>query len=239
MDNKKNIPIISQLKSLFTKVPSPETENEPNELPPAIASSLNQAIKKLPCHPKYITILQSTLDEALSQWQENPEANELVILSSSIEPLPQILQTSLTDWNHQNLNQIKLLSWSNRPKNFSRIVPQLQKKLELSEKLDIDHNSGNFQELVVIPCLEFCFLRHIHGLDGIEFLRSRIFKDHSRFWLIGCNTLTWQYLDHIYSINSYFEKTLVLPNLEGAELYGAKMNNCVLKTIVYKALNHR
>lgn len=218
MDNHKKLPIISQLKSLFKKVPSPETEKEPDEPPTAIISSLNQEIKALPCHPKYITILQSTLNDALSQWQENPEANELVILSSSIEPLSQIIQTALANWSHQNIGQIKLLSWSNRPTDSSKIVPKLQKDLGLSAKLDIDNNSGKFQELIVIPCLEFCCLRQIHGLDGIEFLRNRIFQDHSRFWLIACNSLTWQYLDQIYKINSYFEKTLFLPTLTGAEI---------------------
>ncbi len=218
MENQNNLSIISQLKSLFTKVPLPETENEQNELPVPIVSSLNQAIKNLPCHPKYTTILQSTLNESLSQWQEDPEGNELVILSSSVEPLSQIIQTALADWSHQNLSQIKLLSWSNRPQDFFKIVPKLREELGLSENLDIDNNLEKSQELVVIPCLEFCFLRHIHGLDGIEFLRNRIFQDHSRFWVIGCNTLTWQYLDQIYHINSYFEKKLYLPTLEGAEI---------------------
>ncbi|MGB3509762.1 MAG: hypothetical protein WBA93_11055 [Microcoleaceae cyanobacterium] len=218
MDNNKIISIISQFKSLFRKVPSPETENEENELPTEIASSLKKAIKNLPCHPKYITTIQSTLKEALSEWQENPEGNELVILSNYVEPLSEIIQIALADWSYENVEQTKLLSWSNRPTDCLKIIPQLQKELELSANLNIDNNPGNFHELVVIPCLEFCFLRHIQGLDGIEFLRNRIFQDRSRFWLIGCNTLTWQYLDQIYKINSYFEKTLSLPNVEGAEL---------------------
>ncbi|MGK7922179.1 MAG: hypothetical protein AB4080_19450 [Trichodesmium sp.] len=210
--------IIEQFKSLFTKVPSPEINNQHNELPQNIISTLNQEIQGLPCHSKYIEILQSTLEESLSKWQENPEANELVILSSSIEPLPQIIQTALTDWNYENLSKIKVLSWSNRPQNYCKIVPKLQKDLGLPAQLDFDNNSGKFQELIIIPCFEFCFLREIHGLDGIEFLRNRIFQDHSRFWLIGCNSLTWQYLDHVYQIKSYFEKTLSLPTLTGEEI---------------------
>ncbi|NET29418.1 hypothetical protein [Okeania sp. SIO1I7] len=210
--------IFDRLKSLFIKVPFQETENELDELPKNVIYGLNQQIQALPCHPKYVKILQSTLEEALCQWQENPEANELVILSSSIEPLSQIIQTALVNWSHENIRDIKLLSWSNRPKYFLKIVSKLQNDLGLSAKLDVDCNSGKFQELIVIPCLEFCFLRHIHGLDGIEFLRNRIFQDHSRFWLIGCNSLTWQYLDYIYNINSYFEKTLLLPTITGEEL---------------------
>lgn len=207
-----------QLKSLFIKAPFQETENELDELPTNFISSLNQQIQALSCDPKYIKILQSTLEEALCQWQDNPEANELVILSSSIEPLSQIIQTALVNWSDERIGNIKLLSWSNRPQDFLNIVSKLQNDLGLSAKLDVDNNSGKFQELVVIPCLEFCFLRQIHGLDGIEFLRNRIFQDHSRFWLIGCNSLTWQYLDYIYNINSYFEKTLLLPTMTGEEL---------------------
>ncbi|NET44251.1 hypothetical protein [Okeania sp. SIO2B3] len=210
--------IFDRLKSLFIKVPFQETENELDELPKNVISGLNQQIHALPCHPKYVKILQSTLEEALCQWQDHPEANELVILSSSIEPLSQIIQTALVNWSYENIRDIKLLSWSNRPKDFLKIVSKLQNDLGLSAKLDVDCNSGKFQELIVIPCLEFCFLRHIHGLDGIEFLRNRIFQDHSRFWLIGCNSLTWQYLDYIYNINSYFEKTLLLPTMTGEEL---------------------
>ncbi len=207
-----------KLKSLFIKTPSPETENELDELPKNITSSLNQQIQALPSHPKYLEIVQSTLEGALFQWQNNPETNELVILSSSIEPLSQIIQSALANWNYEGIEDIKLLSWSNRPKDSWNIVPNLQKDLSLSAKLDVDNNSGKFKELVVIPCLEFCFLRQIHGLDGIEFLRNRIFQDHSRFWLIGCNSLTWQYLDHVYNIQSYFEKTLSLPTLTGEEI---------------------
>lgn len=212
------MPNFYQLKSLFIKVPFQETDNELDELPKNVISSLNQQIQALPCHPKYIKILQSTLEEALYQWQENPEANELVILSSAIEPLSQIIQTALVNWSNENIRNIKLLSWSNRPKDFLKIVSKLQNDLGLSAKLDADCNSGKFQELVVIPCLEFCFLRHIHGLDGIEFLRNRIFQDHSRFWLIGCNSSTWQYLDYIYNIDSYFKKTLLLPTMTGEEV---------------------
>lgn len=207
-----------QLKSLFIKAPSPETENELDELPNNITYSLNQEIQALPCHPKYLEIVQSTLEKALFQWQKNPETNELVILSSSIEPLSQIIQSGLANWNYENIENIKLLSWSNRPKDSWNIVPNLQQDLGLSAKLDVENNSGKFQELVVIPCLEFCFLRQINGLDGIEFLRNRIFKDHSRFWLIGCNSLTWQYLDHVYNIKSYFDKTQSLPTLTGEEI---------------------
>ncbi|MDJ0518475.1 MAG: hypothetical protein QNJ74_20200 [Trichodesmium sp. MO_231.B1] len=207
-----------KLKSLFIKTPSQETENELDELPKNITSSLNQQIQALPSHPKYLEIVQSTLEGALFQWQNNPEKNELVILSSSTEPLSQIIELALANWNHENIEDIKLLSWSNRPKDSWNIVPNLQKDLGLSAKLDVDNNSGKFKELVVIPCLEFCFLRQIHGLDGIEFLRNRIFQDHSRFWLIGCNSLTWQYLDHVYNIKSYFEKTPSLPTLTGEEI---------------------
>ncbi len=207
-----------KLKSLFIKTPSPETENELDELPKNITSSLNQQIQALPSHPKYLEIVQSTLEGALFQWQNNPETNELVILSSSIEPLSQIIQSALANWNYEGIEDIKLLSWSNRPKDSWNIVPNLQKDLGLSAKLDVDNNSGKFKELVVIPCLEFCFLRQIHGLNGIEFLRNRIFQDHSRFWLIGCNSLTWQYLDHVYNIKSYFENTLPLPTLTGEEI---------------------
>ena len=207
-----------KLKSLFIKTPSQETENELDELPKNITSSLNQQIQALPSHPKYLEIVQSTLEGALFQWQNNPEKNELVILSSSTEPLSQIIELALANWNHENIEDIKLLSWSNRPKDSWNIVPNLQKDLGLSAKLDVDNNSGKFKELVVIPCLEFCFLRQIHGLNGIEFLRNRIFQDHSRFWLIGCNSLTWQYLDHVYNIKSYFDKTQSLPTLTGEEI---------------------
>lgn len=100
-----------QLKSLFIKAPSPETENELDELPNNITYSLNQEIQALPCHPKYLEIVQSTLEKALFQWQKNPETNELVILSSSIEPLSQIIQSGLANWNYENIENIKLLSW--------------------------------------------------------------------------------------------------------------------------------
>ncbi|NJL86917.1 MAG: hypothetical protein HC886_14640 [Leptolyngbyaceae cyanobacterium SM1_1_3] len=45
-----------------------------------------------------------------------------------------------------------------------------------------------------------------------------ITADLSRFWLIGCNSWAWKYLNIVCQIEAYLEQTAHLPRLEGEQL---------------------
>ena len=203
-----------QLKTLFSKVPLPETNTEKNNLPPVVVSSLTKAIQNLPVASQHTKELQSNLEQALKVWEEdNDAANELVILSSPVEPLSKILRETFKNWQPPEGWNLKLLSRSTRPDNCLNISQIL--KTDLGIDPEPNQNSESLKQLIVIPSLELYFLRQIYGLDAIEYLRELIFKDTSHFWLIGCNNLAWEYLDYVYKISAYFEKTISLPALDG------------------------
>ncbi|MDY6804836.1 MAG: hypothetical protein SXA11_13650 [Cyanobacteriota bacterium] len=206
-------------KNLFAKVPLQEEDREHKELPPEMVSSLTQAIENLPVPSEYTKPLQSSLEEALTAWQEEEDAsNELIILSNPVEPLLKIIQETINNWQPPDEWKIKSLSFSTRPDNFSNISEILESDLGLDAEPDFKEKSSKLKQLIVIPSLEFCFLRQIYGLDGIEYLKELIFKDNSHFWVIGCNNLAWEYLDYVDKITAYFEHTITLPQLEGSQL---------------------
>jgi len=210
-----------QLKSLFSKVPLPENNTDNNNLPPVVVSSLTKAVQNLPVVSEQIKELQSSLEQALNAWEEDKDAaNELVILSSPVEPLSKIIRETFKNWQPPEGWNVKLLSRSTRPDNCLNISQIL--KTDLGIEPEPNQNSTSdpayLKQLIVIPSLELYFLRQIYGLDAIEYLRELIFKDTSHFWLIGCNNLAWEYLDYVYKISAYFEKTINLPTLESPAL---------------------
>ncbi len=66
---------------------------------------------------------------------------------------------------------------------------------------------------MLVPLLDWCFLRCVDGFDGIEWLQTTVLGDRARFWVLGCNTWAWQYLDQVCQISAYFQQQFVLPPL--------------------------
>jgi hypothetical protein len=67
--------------------------------------------------------------------------------------------------------------------------------------------------VVLVPLLDWCFLRCVDGFDGIEQLQNKILGDRTRFWILGCNTWAWQYLDQVCQVSAYLQQKFVLPPL--------------------------
>lgn len=49
-------------------------------------------------------------------------------------------------------------------------------------------------------------------------LKETILSDRSRFWLIACNQVAWDYLDCVCQLSAYCGETFVLPTLDGEQL---------------------
>lgn len=88
---------------------------------------------------------------------------------------------------------------------------------EVDEALDADDLKTR-RFLVIIPSLEQCFLRCIDGWDGIEYLRDTIIPSRACFWVIGCNTWAWQFLDVVCQTSAYFNRVQQLPPLDGEDI---------------------
>lgn len=202
------------------------TNGENNKLPAKIASELNQTVARLPSYPPYLDAVQTALQSALQKWRDDMDApNSLVILGSPVLPLSEILDDAIAHWQQKEIVEVRSLQLSAGPHDFKQIQNslehQLPKSAETSEVGDVTDSHEvleSRQILMVIPRLDWCFLRCIDGLDPIEYLRNLVFKNASVFWLIGCNHWAWRYLDFIFQVSAYFGQTISLPDAKGDEL---------------------
>ncbi|WP_228014887.1 hypothetical protein [Synechocystis salina] len=152
-----------------------------------------------------------------------------MILANPVEPIAKILQDSLQSWeNDLEVTVVKPLGDFRRPPNPLTITGQLRRSLEVQGDIEFDGQGVELNQdvacleqrttVVVIPSLEQCFLRCISGWDGIGFLREITVHNPQYFWLIGCNSWAWDFLDFVGQISAYFDDVRPLPTLTGEML---------------------
>lgn len=196
-------------------------------LPPAIAEPLNAELLALPMPESFRTQVTDQLRESLKRWRANPDSsNCLVMLGHPVEPLALWLKEVATHLDEANLQIMQLQQeWSARPHNYSEIksllaeeFKQRTQQMESESRSDGRSPQENPLSLVVIPSLDWCFLRCLDGLTAIEYLRSVVLNDRSRFWLMACNHWGWEYLDQVCQLSAYFGQTVSLPDLNALQL---------------------
>lgn len=198
-------------------------------LPDTLGSQLMQQIQTLPSPQPYQTFVQQEIAAAVETWQQNLDApNILVFLGSPVEPIAKILNDSLEHWQDPPLPVTIPLPCRNRPSDPMLLTQQLQQTLEPYAEIDtattneadapviaeLDHRTN----LMVVPCLDQCFLRCIGGWEGIEYFRHIAINHRSCFWVIGCSHWAWDFLDFVCQISAYFSEVKALPELDGAML---------------------
>lgn len=193
--------------------------NEPNSV--SISQQIKTEVVNLETNQEIQDTISQAITEALINWGQQPEGNNsLVVLAPPVSPLTSILKDSLTDKEEHSLLQVQSLAWQTRLHNYPQIKTELLetvKQPEDKEKSDREVAIEN-RKVIVIPRLEWCFLRCIGGLEAIETLRDLVASDSSYFWLIGCNSWAWQYLENIYQISAYLNETVSLPTLDGTQI---------------------
>ena len=190
-----------------------ETVKNKEQIAPSVAEYLDESILELPTHPKYLEEIKSAFKEAFNKWKRCPDIapRSLVISSSPIAPLTRIIDESLTSCKYDRLLEVPYSQWQAKQHDFNLIKEQL-----IAEVKKIKAKSE--RQVFVIPRLEWIFLRSIEGLEIIEFLPELVYENDSIFWLIGCNSWTWEYLNCIYGVGAYLGKTFCLSPLNGDEL---------------------
>ena len=196
-----------------------EPERTLIELPPEIRQKLVNKTENLPSSTGDRQAITEKLNEMFELWRDNPENanNSLVVLSSPVAAVSRILTETLEDWAEQKQIPIKLLPLKARPEMADTIKTKLKQYLE--EEFVEDAIGTHQPEVVVIPNLSWCFLRSWQGLEGIEYLQSRLcdgFKD--RFWIIGGGQVGWEYLNSVSNIEAYCTEVLTLPALTAEQL---------------------
>ncbi|MEL6439236.1 MAG: hypothetical protein AAFQ80_08305 [Cyanobacteria bacterium J06621_8] len=187
----------------------------------AISSQIKTKIANLETNDILQDSISQTIKDALLTWQSHREGNNsLVILANPVSPLTRILSDSLTDKLNNTLLDVESLSWQARLHNYSKIKTELLETVKPREKNNIaaDHSSFENQNIIIIPRLEWCFLRCIGGLEAIYTLRDLVVNHPERFWLIGCNNWAWQYLENIFQISAYLNQSIDLPLLSDTQL---------------------
>ena len=184
------------------------------ELPADSAQQLVQLVKELPSHPCDQEAILQSLRPAIARWKDSPNAtnNSLTVLSSPVSAVARILAESLEDWSTQNALVMELLDWTSRPTN----PEQIQQKMRTALKRNGEET--DCQQVVVIPNLNWCFLRSAEGLDGIDYLRDNLLSDFSRFWIVGSGQIAWQYLDSVLKLQAHCGEVIKLPQLSGEQL---------------------
>ena len=199
-------------KIVSTDLTNSASENE-SELTAVEVNKVKQQIASLTTHPTQKLAIADAFQQALAQWQQQPEGNNsLVVLSSPVSPLTKVISESLTSLEANDLIETKFLSWQARLHDYRQIKSQLLSSIETSA-IEAKTTSDSYK-LIIISRLEWFFLRCIGGLETIETLRDLVASDSSCFWLIGCNSWAWQYLNKIHQINAYLTNTILLPPLQ-------------------------
>jgi hypothetical protein len=224
------------LETWFSQAKQTDGEEQLQRPPAAVTALINQALQTLPHPETQITTIQTLAQEAIVTWQTQQEAeNSLVILSSPVQPIETILREALGGWSPAS-NQPVTLKWpfkkDYRCRDALAIPALLHNRLDpvKAEAEEIQHDQDSEalegindrlddrQTVVVIPALEFNFLRCIQGWEGVEYLQNLITQDRSRFWILGCNTWGWTFLDRVCRVGAYLEQVKTLPPMTDEDL---------------------
>ena len=196
-----------------------EPERSLIELPTEIREKLVNAIENLPSNPADREAVASSLNETFDRWVANPNNtnNSVVILSSPVTAVLRILSEILAEWAQQKQVSIRLLPLDARPVEIESIKSKLEDYIERHS--GIVNSEKQQLEVLVIPNLNWCFLRSLEGLEGIEYLQSILGNSSkNRFWVIGAGQIGWAYLNLIYRIEAYCGQVLTLPSIEPEKL---------------------
>ena len=200
-----------------------ETTQEPErtliQLPQDVRNRLIELIEALPSNPGEQAAIASKLDEVFERWQSDPENanNSLVILSSPVTAVSRILTDTLDEWAESKQISVRPLPLKARPGVADGIKSKLKHYLE--KEFVEDNVASKRPEVVVIPNLSWCFLRSLEGLNGIEYLQSRLCEGFSdRFWIIGSGQVGWEYLNSVCNLEAYSGDAFALPALDAEQL---------------------
>ena len=216
--------LVNSRRFLFERYTKDSTETQEPErnliqLPPEVRQKLVDRVANLPINPGDREAISTKLDEVYQAWDANPINNNcsLVVLSSPATSVSRILTETLASWAEQKQISLRPLPLEARPEIADTIKSKLQHYLE--EEFAEAETDNQRSEVVIIPNLSWCFLRSWQGLEGIDYLQSRLhdgFPD--RFWVIGAGQVSWEYLNSVSNIEAYCKEVFTLPVLTAEQL---------------------
>lgn len=219
--------LINRVQEWFSQAQQKATDagEVVRDIPEVTYKHLEQQVTDLPLPTPYRKWIQTTCSEAIAAWQTSrAEENSLVILAEPVLPLQSALNEITATLDVDDIDiQRPFLNYQRSPeplkvmKQVAQALAPFSPPAEDREGAVLDKATG-CRQVVVIPALEQCFLRCIHGWTSIEDLQKRIVQDRSRFWIIGCSTWAWAFLDRVCHIGAYLEQSQRFPKLSPKDL---------------------
>ncbi len=201
----------------------------PHELSETIKQQIQKKIDDLGYNPTEEQAIIETLDNAFNRWLDDSEneSNSVVILSSPVMAISPLISETIKKWSLQKQIVVKVLPLTGRPTNMNKLISILEDFLQNQQANEAKEE--DILEILVIPNLDFCFLRSVEGLDAIEYLQSLFCEDSKhRFWVIGANQISWQYLNSVGNISAFCGEVFVLPQITSEQLQ--KWLNPIIKS---------
>lgn len=173
------------------------------KLPSSYQQHLRQCLAELPIPEKIETTIKNGLSDAIASWEHNNSTqNSLVFIGSPVEPLEDYLETLVKP------DCDRVFSFP------SNTTPQ-QRKTQLNQALQEIPPEA---QTILIPNLAKGFLRCIRGLDAITTLQTAILENRDRFWIIGCPSWAWEFLQTTHQIKANLSQEIYLPSLDATDL---------------------
>ncbi len=210
-------PLRTGLNLWVARTSSQLGEDPLQPLPADRALALRRRIEALPPPAPLITFLREELTAAVEAWRCDPREapNVLIVLSRPVQPVAPLIGALMAGWTAAAPPARALLPCRHRPADPEALPLMLEGALE--DSLPQEDSSGH-TALLTLAGLDQCFLRCIGGWGGIERLRQVILERPDLFWLLGCNSWAWTFLDQVCQISSYLPSARFLPALGGSEL---------------------
>lgn len=194
------------------------SEEEQLPLSPDLYQRLSDRLTELPPPRVYRQTLHDRIAEALKQWQTGQRSlNGLAILGRPPQQLAAIVNDAIAHWPDSEDFEIQCFPSQTSRNTIEEVRQQLRETFG---------GESDRPTIAVIPDLGLCFLRCVEGLDAIDELQAWVSGDRpcpelsrrERFWIVGCNTWAWEYLDRVCQLSVSFEEKLKLPALQPTDL---------------------
>lgn len=172
-------------------------QRDRNQIPLSVEKQLRARIAALAMPEPEVSQILQRFKKGMKEWRMNPNVmNHTFVL---LYRPSAIASSEVIELLFEQVKEAKLpfhkLDWAERPEQVTTLVEKLRHQIGGAALVQAP-------EVLAIPNLNWCFLRHAEGLDGIDFICQTLLNDKQRFWIIVTNTICWDYLSAVTSLDA-------------------------------------